>query len=223
MKNTTSISAFIKQAVYENNEGTRFVRRCQYNSAERSFTSVLMILQQLADIVENKYDDNNGTAANANENSDTDVDVDVDAYVSTTTSIPLAFSFQHRSMDTNNTSGDDDSNTHTTISRTSSSSTTKSTAFSTHTSSQELKYFVFCDPIVIGESSFMCHSPGLLSKLLTIIMYNLALTLHLHALLLASSSATNTNNKNKQMKNKIKNLVVRSNENNVQTSIPNAS
>mmetsp|Transcript_15379 Transcript_15379/g.17294 ORF Transcript_15379/g.17294 Transcript_15379/m.17294 type:complete len:121 (+) Transcript_15379:60-422(+) len=79
MKNTTSISAFIKQAVYENNEGTRFVRRCQYNSAERSFTSVLMILQQLADIVENKYDDNNGTAANANENSDTDVDVDVDA------------------------------------------------------------------------------------------------------------------------------------------------
>jgi len=54
------ISATIQQAVIKNNEGTRLVRQCQYNSAMKSFTSVLEMLED-NDRFETDTDDKNDT------------------------------------------------------------------------------------------------------------------------------------------------------------------
>jgi len=204
------MSASIQQAIVENNAGTRFVRQCQYDSAVKSFTSVLKILKPLAEIVEDNKSaaeggNDNGNATNTKDS--TDSDADADASTSTT---PFVISFQNKSIDTTNNISDND--TTTTPSRTSSLSSSPSpdTVASTSTAtSRKLKHFVFRNPIDIDESS--SYSPELLSKFLMIVMYNLALTLHLHALSLASTVSSSSKTKSsKSMKNKIKKLFVRS-------------
>jgi len=199
---TSNMSASIQQAIVENNAGTRFVRQCQYDSAVKSFTSVLKILKPLAEIVEDNKSaaeggNDNGNATNTKDS--TDSDADADASTSTT---PFVISFQNKSIDTTNNISDND--TTTTPSRTSSLSSSPSpdTVASTSTAtSRKLKHFVFRNPIDIDDSS--SYSPELLTKFLMIVMYNLALTLHLHALSLASSTSTSTKsnrNKNKQIR-----------------------
>ena len=205
---TSNMSASIQQAIWENNEGTRFVRQCEYDAAVKSFTSVLKILKPLAEIVEDK-----SAAEGGIDNGNTINSKEIIASDASTSTTPLIISFQNKSMDTMNNTNDND--TTMTPSRTSSPSSSSSSsspdtvASSSTTTSRKLKHFVFRDPIVIDDSS--SYSPELLSKFLMIVMYNLALTLHLHALSLASTVSSSSNTKSsKSMKHKIKKLFVRS-------------
>lgn len=50
--NSYSITPAIHRAVFVNNEGTKLVRQCQYDTAVKSFTAVLKILKPLAALVE---------------------------------------------------------------------------------------------------------------------------------------------------------------------------
>jgi len=123
---TSNMSASIQKAIFENNVGTRFVRQCQYDSAVKSFTSVLKILKPLAE-----GGDDNDNVTNAKESTDYD-----DAGIST---VPLIISFQNKSMDTKNTN---DNDTTTTPSRTSSSlasSSSSSSPSSASSSSSQIK------------------------------------------------------------------------------------
>jgi len=208
--NTTSMSASIQQVIIENNKGTRLIRQCQYDSAVKSFTAVLEILKPLAVIVEEKYINANGNASNADDDTST----------TTTSSTPLVISFQNKST---SSSQDTDKDTAASTSiATATATATKSAAFATSkrtntcTNSRKLKHFVVRDPIVIDKdesSSSLLYSPGLLSKLLMIVMYNLALTLHLQAISLASSTTTlssSTKCKSKSKNKRIQKLFIRS-------------
>jgi len=222
------MTSAIQQAIYENNEGTRMVRQCQYDSAVKSFTSVLQILKPLATIVEDRH------ARRSYQGNDNDNDIDnvVNDYTNaSSSSIPLKISFNHKSMedDSNHNDSKDDTTTrtaeiHPSSSQRSSSSPTDTDTSSTTTKSvvhRKLKHYVFRDPVVIppqsipvgdnengdeSESSF--YSPALFTKFLMIVMYNLALTLNLHALSLLSSSTT----KSKSAMKNIKKLFIRSRE-----------
>jgi len=186
------------------------IRQCQYDSAVKSFTAVLEILKPLAVIVEEKYINANNNASNADDDTST----------TTTTSTPLVISFQNKST---LSSQDTDKDTAASTSRATATATaTKSAAFATSkrtttcTNSRKLKHFVVRDPIVIDKdesSSSLLYSPGLLSKLLMIVMYNLALTLHLQAISLASSTTTlssSTKCKSKSKNKRIQKLFIRS-------------
>mmetsp|Transcript_13318 Transcript_13318/g.14916 ORF Transcript_13318/g.14916 Transcript_13318/m.14916 type:complete len:147 (+) Transcript_13318:98-538(+) len=125
---TSNMSASIQQAVLENNAGTRFVRQCHYDSAVKSFTSVLKILKPLAEIVEDNKtaaEGGNGNDNTTNTKESTDFDSDADASTSTT---PFIISFQNKSIDTTNNISDND--TTTTPSRTSSPSSSSSSSLS---------------------------------------------------------------------------------------------
>jgi len=207
--NTTSMSASIQQVIIENNKGTRLIRQCQYDSAVKSFTAVLEILKPLAVIVEEKYINANNNASNTDDDTST----------TTTTSTPLVISFQNKST---SSSQDTDKDTAASTSiATATATATKSAVFETSKrtttciNSRKLKHFVVRDPIVIDKdesSSSLLYSPGLLSKLLMIVMYNLALTLHLQAISLASSTTTTLSSSTKcKSKNKrIQKLFIRS-------------
>jgi len=218
--NTTSMSASIQQVIIENNKGTRLIRQCQYDSAVKSFTAVLEILKPLAVIVEEKYINANNNASNTDDDTST----------TTTSSTPLVISFQNKSMDDDTTTTSRTSSSQVTDKDTAASTSiatatataTKSAAFATSkrtttcTNSRKLKHFVVRDPIVIDKdesSSSLLYSPGLLSKLLMIVMYNLALTLHLQAISLASSTtslSSSTKCKSKSKNKRIQKLFIRS-------------
>merc|ERR1719253_2204020 len=51
-ENNYCITPAIHRAVFVNNEGTKLVRQCQYDTAVKSFTAVLKILKPLAALVE---------------------------------------------------------------------------------------------------------------------------------------------------------------------------
>jgi len=210
---TSNMSASIQQAIVENNAGTRFVRQCHYDSAVKSFTSVLKILKPLAEIVE----DNKTAAAGGNNDNDNTTNIRDNTESDTeSSSVPLTISFHNKAMDTKNNANDNDTTTKTPSRTASLSSSSPSPSPDTVASpstrlSRKLRHFVFRDPIVIDESS--SYSPELLSKFLMIVMYNLALTLHLHALSLASTVSSSSSSKirsSKSMKHKIQKLFVRS-------------
>jgi len=202
MNTSTSMSASIQQAIFENNEGTRLVRHCEYDAAVKSFTVVLEILKPLAVIVEEQkhkqnarymYDDGAGSSDN-------------DA--TSAHSAPLTISFTNKSaMDTescddSNEMNDNKTTTTTTSCCTSSSSSSPSASrtasvSSDHSTKRKLKHFVFRDPVIIPTESIPSATSSSLSKFLMIVMYNLALTLHLHAL---SSSRVSSSHKKKQVK-----------------------
>mmetsp|Transcript_46134 Transcript_46134/g.49774 ORF Transcript_46134/g.49774 Transcript_46134/m.49774 type:complete len:187 (-) Transcript_46134:100-660(-) len=181
MNTSTSMSASIQQAIFENNEGTRLVRHCEYDAAVTSFTVVSEILQPLTVIVEEKKQKQN--ACHSYDDDDEHDDDTTDC--SCTTSAPLTISFTNKSMETRSCSCEDsnemnDNKTTTTPSYCTSSSSapasrTASPASTDHSTKQrKLKHFVFRDPVIIPTASISSATSASLSQFLMIILYNLA-------------------------------------------------
>ena len=220
--NINMISAF-QQAIYENNEGTKCVRLCQYDSAIKSFTSVLHKLKPIAVIIDDKHTEHLHSKRGFYDHNDNGTD----------TAVLLKIKFTSRSNDT-----EDDNATRATplsiVKETDTSSSTSTSTSSTpavfaatrtRTRTRRLKHFLFRDPIVISPESMIPSSVSstssslspvlFVSKFLMIVMYNLALTLHLSAISLvasSSSSTTSTTSNNKNKHEQIKTLFLRSQE-----------
>jgi len=167
------MTATIQQAVFENNEGARLVRQCQFDAAVKSFTSVLKIMKPLAAILEDndRFEDDN----------DIDTPTTTPSNSSSSTAVPFKISFTK--MDDTTEEEEDSSNdttTDTTMTRTketmndlSSSSSPPVSPSCTHRSiaskhncnnnkenvassssfARKPKYFVFRDPVVIPPES----------------------------------------------------------------------
>jgi len=215
---SADFTATIKQAVSLNNEGARLVRQCHYDSAVESFKSILKMLRPLAVIV----DEHNHAHRSSHEGdgtNDTTTDANSDAYSSSSSrSVLFSISFDNKSMDTDTYDSNDNTTTMTTtvtqVHPSSLSGTSSPHIASTNTfASHKPKPFVFRDPVVIlpesvqsvgastnisdiEDESLSVHTLQLIhkiwGKLLSIVMYNFALTLHLHALSMLSSSSSSS-------------------------------
>ena len=221
--NMNQLSSTVQQAIYENNEGARLLQQCHYDSAVKSFTSVLQILKPVAVIVEDKYAAHYKTRDHSDHDcANTNTDRNTNANANANASSPFNISLNHTKPTDDDNYDENDSriahqiHTSSSPSRASlssqspvdyaSSSSLPSTPISTthefpQQQQRKLQHFVFRDPVIIPphsnihieehpSSSF--YSPALFSKFLTIVMYNLALTLHLQAIALVSSTSTST-------------------------------
>jgi len=108
--NMNQMSSAVQQAIYDNNEGARLLRQCDYDAAVKSFTSVLQTLKPLAVIVEEKQK-HAAAACNSNarhhsscyEGNDND-----DSNSNGSSNIPFNISFNHHTKPTDDDDDDDD-------------------------------------------------------------------------------------------------------------------
>ena len=162
--NIDSMSSAVQQAIYENNEGARLLRQCDYDAAVKSFTSVLQKLKPLAVIVEEKQQLADAAAArNSNTRHRSSSDYDC---ANMNASNPFNISFNQTKPTDGDAYDENDSSSiahrvHTSSapSRTSSSSlpSTSTSSLTTPEVPQQqrqrkqrrLKHFVFRDPVSI--------------------------------------------------------------------------
>jgi len=162
------MTSAVQQIICENNEGARLLRQSHYDSAVKSFTSVLQRLNPLAVIVEEKYaahyntrhrNDHDSAIANANASN-----------------CPFTISFNHTKPTTDDDTYDENDSSriahhmHTPSSPSSISSPVDASSLSSTSTSttheipqqqqrqqqrqqRKLKHFVFRDPVIIPPQS----------------------------------------------------------------------
>jgi len=122
-RRTSSITATIQHAVFENNAGSKLVRQCHYDAAVKSFTSVLKILKPLAAILEQQQQQNDDRLENNDANDSTnDTDADTDTAdtttITSTSTVPFQISFVNNNNTTMILDNDDDTEEDTTMTST---------------------------------------------------------------------------------------------------------